>query len=92
MAVAHSWPLASDLGHLTRLDNNDAQLNTFVIAWNAHILPRDPLHLFDANIFYPEKRTLAYSETMAVQSAMAAPVFWLNAVNLAAISLLVWRL
>ena len=70
MAVVHSWPLASDLTHLTRLDNNDAQLNTFVIAWNAHILPRDPLHLFEATPFYPEKHSLAFSEHMLVPSLM----------------------
>ncbi len=76
MAVAHSWPLASDLGHLTRLDNNDAQLNTFVIAWNAHILPRDPLHLFEATPFYPEAHSLAFSEHMLVPSLIGAPLLW----------------
>lgn len=76
MAVAHSWPLASDLTHLTRLDNNDAQLNTFVIAWNAHILPRDPLHMFEATPFYPEKHSLAFSEHMLVPSLMGAPLMW----------------
>jgi hypothetical protein len=51
-------------------------LNEWIIAWIAHQLPRDPLHLFDANIFYPEPNTLAFSEHMFVQSLMGAPLLW----------------
>jgi hypothetical protein len=39
-----------------------------------HQLPRHPLRLFDANIFYPEPLTLAYSEAMIVQGVLAMPV------------------
>jgi hypothetical protein len=79
MAVAHSWPLASDPLHLTRLDNDDAALNTWVIAWVAHILPRQPLHLFEAPMFYPEPRALAYSEHLLVPALLGAPLLWLGA-------------
>jgi hypothetical protein len=51
-------------------------LNEWTLAWVAHQLPRDPLHLFDANIFYPEKRTLAFSEHLLPQAVMVAPVLW----------------
>lgn len=78
MAVLHSWPLASDPAHLSRLDNDDASLNTWIIAWVAHILPRDPLNLFEAPIFYPERHTLAYSEHMVVQAVMGAPLLWMG--------------
>lgn len=76
MAVVHTWPLASDPAHLSRLDNDDAALNTWVISWVAHALPRDPLNLFNAPIFYPEQNTLAYSEHLFVQSVMGAPLLW----------------
>lgn len=79
MAVLHSWPLASDPTHLGRLDSDDASLNTWVIAWVAHILPRDPLHLFEAPIFFPEPHTLAYSEHLFVPALMGAPLWWLGA-------------
>ena len=79
MAVLHSWPLASDPAHLGRLDNDDAALNTWVIAWVAHVLPRDPLHMFDAPIFFPEPHTLAYSEHLFVPALMGAPLWWLGA-------------
>src|SRR6185436_12288104 len=77
--VIETWPLASSPAHLSRNDNGDAMLNEWTIAWVAHQAPRDPRHLFDANIFYPERDTLAYSESMIVQSAMAAPFLWLGA-------------
>jgi hypothetical protein len=74
LAAVHTWPLASNPAHLSRNDNGDTLLNTWAIAWVAHQLPRDPVHLFDANIFYPEPLTLAYSEAMIVQGVLAMPI------------------
>lgn len=74
LAVVHTWPLARDPAHLSRNDNGDTLLNTWAIAWVAHQLPRDPVHLFDANMFYPERRSLAYTEAMIVQGVLAMPV------------------
>jgi hypothetical protein len=76
MAVAHSWPLASDISHLARLDNHDAPSLIWTIAWDAHALAADPLHLFDATAFYPEHHTLAFSEHMLVPAMMGAPLMW----------------
>jgi hypothetical protein len=76
MAVLHSWPLASAPARLARLDNHDAELNTWIVAWVAHILPRDPLSLFEAPILHPERHTLAFSEHMFVPSVMGAPLLW----------------
>lgn len=79
LAVVHTWPLATSPAHLSRNDNSDTMLNEWAIAWIAHQLPRDPVHLFDANIFHPEKHTLAYSEPLIVQGVLAAPLIWLGA-------------
>ena len=79
MAVLHSWPLASDPAHLARLDNHDAELNTWIVAWTAHILPRHPLDLFEAPILYPEHHSLAFSEHMFVPSLLGAPLLWAGA-------------
>ncbi len=76
LATGHSWPLASDLAHLSRLDNDDAALNTWIVAWTAHILPLAPWRLFEAPIFYPEAHTLAYADHMFVPSLMGAPLLW----------------
>jgi len=59
-------------------DDGDPLLNAWALAWVAHQLPRAPAHLFDANIFYPERRTLAYSETLLAPAAAAAPLRWLG--------------
>ena len=76
LAVAHTWPLASAPGTLTRHDNADTYLNQWTLAWVAHALPRQPLHLFDANIFYPARHALAFSEHLIVQGIMGAPLSW----------------
>jgi hypothetical protein len=76
LAVVHTWPLASAPGRFSRNDNLDTLLGEWMLAWVAHQVVRDPIHLFDANIFYPERRTLAYSENLVVQSLMVAPISW----------------
>jgi hypothetical protein len=57
-------------------DPGDPLMVTWVLAWVAHQLPLAPGHLFDANIFYPERNTLAYSETLVVPGSIAAPLHW----------------
>jgi hypothetical protein len=74
LAVIHTWPLATNPAHLSRNDNADTLLNTWAVSWVAHQLPRHPTQLFNANIFYPEPLTLAYSEAMVVQGVMAMPL------------------
>lgn len=59
-------------------DDGDPYMVTWVLAWVAHQLPIAPAHIFDANIFYPERNTLAYSETLLVPGLLAAPLFWLG--------------
>ena len=57
-------------------DDGDPLLNAWALAWVAHELPVAPRHLFDANIFYPERRTLAFSETLLAPGLAAAPLRW----------------
>lgn len=74
----HTWPLASAPSHWSRVDNGDGALNIWAVAWVGQHLPRAPWRVADANIFHPEKFTLAYSEMMWVQGAIAAPVLALG--------------
>ena len=62
LTVAHTWPLASAPASWSRNDAADTILHEWILAWVPHQLWNDPLHLFDANIFYPERYTLAYSD------------------------------
>ena len=79
LSLVHTWPLATDPGHLARHDNRDTLLNEWIVAWVAHQATHDPVHLFDANIFFPERDTLAYSEPLVPQAAMGAPMLALGA-------------
>jgi hypothetical protein len=76
LAVLHSWPLATNPARLARLDNHDAELNTWIIAWVPHAMATNPLGLFDAPIFHPERHALAFSEHMFVPSMIGAPLIW----------------
>jgi hypothetical protein len=78
LAVVHTWPLATAPGTLSRNDNADAQLNEWIMAWVAHQLPRAPARLFDGNIFFPERDSLAFSEPLIAPALMGAPLYWLG--------------
>jgi hypothetical protein len=76
LAIVHTWPLALHPTRLSRNDNGDTQLNEWIMAWVAHQLPRDPIHLFEANIFYPAHDVLAFSEPLIVPGVIGAPLAW----------------
>ena len=80
LAILMTWPLASGPGHLGRTDPNDAdgQYSIWNVAWVARTIVVDPLDLFDANIFAPHKRTLAYSEANLLPGAIGAVPWWLT--------------
>jgi hypothetical protein len=59
-------------------DDGDPLLLTWVLGWIAHQLPHAPARLFDANMFYPERNTLAYSETLLVPALVVAPLHWMG--------------
>ncbi|HXV62068.1 MAG TPA: hypothetical protein VEK15_15320 [Vicinamibacteria bacterium] len=52
----------------------DTRLFLWTLAWDIEALTTRPLSIFDANIFYPEPRTLAYSEHQLGSALLAAPV------------------
>ncbi len=79
LAVVHTWPLATAPGRLSRNDAPDTVHKEWILAWDAHQLAHDPLHLFDSNTFYPKRNTLAYSDHLFVQALMGAPLLWAGA-------------
>ena len=83
-----TYPQVKGLGGFVSVDTGDPLLSTWRLSWIAHQLPRDPLHLFDANIFYPEKNTLAFSDAMIVPSLTVAPLLWLGVHQILAYNLL----
>lgn len=88
LAAIHTWSLATG-PHLS-FQNDDEWLNAWAVAWIAHQIPRDPLHLFDANMFHPRGGALAYTEPLIVPGLMAAPIHWLGGSPLFAHNVLVF--
>lgn len=72
-----TWPQARQVKDGIA-DAGDPLLNTWAMAWVAHQLPYAPARIFDANIFHPERRTLAYSETLLAPALIGAPLLWLG--------------
>jgi hypothetical protein len=89
LTVVHTWPLASAPARLSRVDNADTALNTWIVAWVGHQVASDPAHLFQAPIFYPSPDALAFSEHLLVPSLMAAPLTWAGISPIAVYNLLV---
>ncbi len=73
LSLVFTYPLASHLADAVE-DRQDALLNVWITAWDGHQLLTDPVHLFDANIFYPYRRTLAYSELLLGNALLALPI------------------
>jgi len=80
LAVLLTWPLAPRLGSAGRVDSGDGRHGVWNVAWVAHALTTDPTSVFDANIFYPHKQALAFSEANFVAGIVAIPV-WVTTKN-----------
>lgn len=74
LVVVMTWPQAARLDLVP--DLGDPLFSTWRLAWTAHQIIRDPLHLFDGNIFHPERLTLTYSDSHIVLGLMSAPFMW----------------
>ncbi len=68
-----TWPLAAHMRHHL-FSWGDPVFQAWTMAWDVHALRTDPRHIFDANIFYPYRNTLAYSDHLFGQTALVLPV------------------
>ncbi|GAB2588416.1 hypothetical protein Aab01nite_43150 [Paractinoplanes abujensis] len=64
LAVLLTWPTMKDPRHTVPGDIGDPALFAYQIAWGGHALLTDPAHLWDANTFYPEPHSLAFTDTV----------------------------
>jgi hypothetical protein len=77
LTVFLTWPQVLHLSNRTA-DSEDPLLSIWRLRWVAHQLPRAPLALFDGNVFYPERRTLSFSDAVILPAVAAAPLAWLG--------------
>ena len=73
LAVAMTWPMARKFDRSARLNFGDGEWSVWNVTWVAHALTTNPASLFQANIFHPDRDTLAYSEANVVTGALGAP-------------------
>jgi hypothetical protein len=89
------YPLPFHAGSMALPGDPDTDLFMWTFAWNTHAMVNQPFALFDANIYYPHRQTLAFSENLIGNTIFAAPVIWttgnyvlaLNAVAFASVVL-----
>jgi hypothetical protein len=67
----------------------DTNYTLWALSWDVHALSRQPLSVFDANIYHPERRTLAYSENLLGSAPLAAPILWMTGNPVLAMNLIV---
>jgi hypothetical protein len=64
LAIVMNWPLVLHLGETIPKDLGDPLPQAWQIAWDGHALVHQPLHLFQANQFWPLHDTLAFSDAL----------------------------
>lgn len=77
VTVYFTWPLAARIGSVGRVDSGDGQFSIWNVAWVAHAILSADAEIFDANIFHPNRGTLAYSEANLGAGLLAVPAYWL---------------
>jgi hypothetical protein len=78
LTIILTWPQILYLGSRVAA-HNDPLLSIWRISWIAHVLPGQPQHLVDGNIFSPHVRTLAYSDATLLEALIALPWLWAHA-------------
>jgi len=74
LVVVMSWPLVRDLAHTGPMYRPDGRLNAWILAWGGHALWTAPSQVFQAPSFHPLPDTLAFSESLLLPAALAAPL------------------
>ncbi|PIP24095.1 MAG: hypothetical protein COS25_02575 [Candidatus Nealsonbacteria bacterium CG02_land_8_20_14_3_00_37_10] len=80
--------LLKDIGH--SLIGGDGIFTYWALSWDIHSFLTHPLDIFNANIFYPHLRTLAYSESTLAPAFLALPFFLLTKKTILVYNLLIF--
>jgi hypothetical protein len=73
-----AYPLTIDPAGRLLSASPDPFLMMWMLMWGTHAFIHQPLSMFDANIYYPQHDTLAYSENLIGSVLFAAPVLWVT--------------
>jgi hypothetical protein len=76
-SIGMTWPLALNL--TDRLVTwGDPVFQAWTMAWNVHAWTTNPLDVFNANVLYPYRNTLAYSDHLFGQTILIAPLLLIS--------------
>ncbi len=64
LALAMHWPLPLHIGRDVARDLGDPLPQAWQVAWDGHALLHQPLDFFQANVFWPLKNSLAFSDAL----------------------------
>jgi hypothetical protein len=87
VTVLLAYPLSIDPGGRLLSASPDTLLMMWMLMWDTHAITHQPFSIFDANIYYPQQDTLAYSENLIGSAGFAAPFLWLTASPVLAINI-----
>jgi hypothetical protein len=77
LTAALTWPLILHPGSLVPNDLGDPLLNTWILWWDAHVLPLTRTW-WDGAQFYPAEGTLAFSEHLLGLTPLTTPIMLLT--------------
>ena len=81
LTLVMTWPFAPRILTAGRTDSGDGRYSVWNVAWVAHQVVADPRHLYDANIFYPHRGALSFSEPNIGAGLLAVPFYWASGKN-----------
>jgi hypothetical protein len=76
LVAVFTWPQVRHMESVP--DIGDPLFSIWRLSWISHQIVRNPRALFDANIFYPERLTLTYSDPLLVSALISAPFYGLG--------------
>ncbi len=74
LAIVFTRPLLTEGNDHTYKDPYDPTLQAWTLAWDTRALTSEPFDLFNANIFFPNPYTLAYSDAQVVTAVLSMPI------------------
>src|SRR2546425_11957907 len=77
LTLVMTWPWVTHLRDAAT-DPGDPYLNSWILWWDYHQTFHSPLNLFHANIYYPYRYTLAFSEHNYGIALLCFPLFALG--------------
>lgn len=81
LVLFHTYPYGPKMHRGGRLMTGDGQFSIWNVAWVSRALVLNPTKLYNTNIFYPHRGTLAYSESNIGAGILGLPGYWLSGKN-----------